>query len=107
MSIGSDIGTFLSSSLLDDYGYLMKNYLERLLDLLGYPVSDGDPTKTLPLLYSSDNGAMSTRHFNPFRLFAFARIYYEFYRQTDYESNDPSSYNLTGAAGSSATNTVP
>ena len=101
--LGSDIGTFLSSSLLDDYGYPMKNYLERLLDLLGYPVADGDPTKTLGYMYSPDTGKLYNSHFNPFRLFAFARIYYEFYRQTDYESNDPASYNLDNlSSGQSA-----
>ena len=92
--LGSDIGTFLENAVLDDYGYPVKNYLERLLDLLGYPVANGDPSQTLPLLYSSSTGSMATNHFNPFRLFAFARIYYEFYRQTDYEVNNPTSYNL-------------
>ena len=92
--LGSDIGIFLASSTLDTFGFPMKYYLERILDLLGYPVAPGDPNKTLPLLYAKDSGTMANNHFNPFRLFALARIYYEFYRQSDYESNIPSSYNL-------------
>ena len=45
-------------------------------------------------MYNSATGNFANSRFNPFRLFALSRIYYEFYRQTDYEANVPGSYNL-------------
>ena len=73
--LGSDIGTYLNHGLTDQFGFPVKHYLERILDLLGYPVAPGDATKTLPLLYASGSGILATHHFNPFRLFALSRIY--------------------------------
>ena len=107
--LGSDIyGTSgLANPGNDDFGYLKANYLERVLDLLGYPVNPGDATKTNQLYGgASPYGTFKNTKFNPFRLFALSRIYYEFYRQTDYEANSPLSYNLDNCAsdGSAATN---
>ena len=107
--LGSDIfGTSgLSNPGNDDFGYLKANYLERVLDLLGYPVNPGDATKTNQLYGgASPAGTFKNTKFNPFRIFALSRIYYEFYRQTDYESNSPLSYNLDNCAsdGSAAAN---
>ena len=39
-------------------------------------------------------GDYSTKKFNPFRLFAYSRLLFEFYRNSDYENNLPQSYNL-------------
>ena len=80
---------------------------ERVLDLLGYPVNPGDATKTIQLYGgASPYGTFKNTKFNPFRLFALSRIYYEFYRQTDFEVNSPLSYNLDNCAsdGSAAAN---
>ena len=71
----------------------------RLLDMLGYPVgTDLSETKALyqpgtgnPVV---NRGPFNQSHFNVFRLFAYMRVYHDFYRQTDYEVNDPTMYNL-------------
>ena len=107
--LGSDIfGTSgLSNPGNDDFGYLKAYYLERVLDLLGYPVHPGDATKTNQLYGGTGAaGTFKNTKFNPFRLFALSRIYYEFYRQTDYEVNSPLSYNLDNCSsdGSAAAN---
>ena len=56
------------SKELDDYGFRKSWYLERILDLLGYPVSNVDPTQTDSLMYASATGSFAASHFNPFLL---------------------------------------
>ena len=93
--LGSDIGTLLGLSDHDCYDYVKANYLERVLDMLGYPVANGDPTQTVTKFYGSTNGIYKNTHFNPFRLLALARLYWVWYRQTDYEPvYDPKGFNL-------------
>lgn len=97
--LGSDIGTLLGLSSQDCYDFPKANYLERVLDMLGYPVADGDPTQTVTKFYNSANGIYKDTHFNPFRLFALARLYWDWYRQTDYEPvYDPKGFNLDNLA---------
>ena len=37
--------------------------------------------------------------FNPFRILAFQRIFFDFYRNTDYTTNDPEAYNIDNRSG--------
>lgn len=68
----------------------------RILDLLGMPVSIDNPADTSHLfdtgtLYSSK---YATAHFNLFPFYALGRLYHDYYRNSDYEANDPYIYNL-------------
>ena len=72
--LGSDIGNLLGLSDHDCYDYVKANYLERVLDMLGYPVANGDPTQTVTKFYGSASGIYKNTHFNPFRLFALAYL---------------------------------
>ena len=40
--------------------------------------------------------------FNPFRILAFQRIFFDFYRNTDYTANDAEAYNIDNRAGGSS-----
>ena len=40
--------------------------------------------------------------FNPFRLLAYQRIFFDFYRNTDYTANEPRYYNIDNYAGGTA-----
>lgn len=81
---------------VDIFGYSKAYYVLRLLDLLGYS-SDSIPlpaeVQDLPIQLLTDFSFLDNLSFNPFRLFAFQRIYNDFYRNSDYETNNPSSYN--------------
>ena len=68
----------------------------RLLDLLGYGVN-------LPTLryFSKDGIALFDRSLdvNPFRLLAYQKIYFDFYRNPLYELNNPNAYNVDSVYG--------
>ena len=97
--LGSDISARLEDAQLDIFGYKSANYLERVLDMLGYPVANGDFTTTDAYFYKSVGGKFATTHFNPMRLFALSRLYWDWYRQSDYETAvDPISFNLDNIA---------
>ena len=75
----------------DIYGFPLAQIFYRLLDQLGFPVRS---TLADTLLLYADGTSYNQAHYNPIRLFAFARLYHDYYRNSDYETNDPSSYNL-------------
>jgi hypothetical protein len=103
---GSAIYSWLADAGNDIFGFPKNAYFERLLDLLGYPVANGDPAITKGFYGPTASAAYNASKFNPFRLFAFARLFNEFYRQTDYEVFDPRSYNLDnlGSDGDASSN---
>lgn len=74
---------------VDEFGETYLNNAYRLLDLLGYGtgfysqfnVVEGRSFSNMPSL-------------SPFRLAAYQKIFYDYYRLTDWTVNDPSAYNL-------------
>jgi hypothetical protein len=62
----------------------------RLLDLLGYGVN----MPTIRSYKNSTVGFKRTLSCNPFRLLAYQKIYYDFYRNPMYELNFPEAYNV-------------
>lgn len=64
----------------------------RLMDQLGYPVKE--TLADTQGLYAPTTGPLRDVHFNIFRIFAYMRLYHDFYRNTDFETNDPAMYNL-------------
>lgn len=62
----------------------------RLLDLLGYGVN----MPTIRSYKNSTGGFQRTLSCNPFRLLAYQKIYYDFYRNPMYELNFPEAYNV-------------
>lgn len=100
----SDFGTAIAGtggtgSSLDQMGSPILYGAKRLLDLLGY---------------NPDNIANSSAYsmnYNAFRLLAYQKVYYDHYRNTAYESNDPEAYNadydvLNNASKLSATGSL-
>lgn len=76
----------------DIFGYEVKNNALRLLDLLGYGVylnSDGSVRDPEYL-----NNIGKSEKLSLFRLAAYQKIYFDYYRNTTYESVDISSFNL-------------
>ena len=63
---------------------------ERLLDLLGYPVSNDGQFDETRLIYTK----LDKTEFNPFRLLAYQLLYNNYYRNTDFETNQPDSFNI-------------
>ena len=68
----------------DEYGEKRINNMWRLLTYLGYGRPDLGTTPS----WSPD------QHLNPFRLAAYQKIFYDYYRNTDWTENDVSAYNL-------------
>lgn len=79
---------------VDALGYPAWRGTLRLLDLLGYGVSASDVVSA-----AKDNPSMTEQDIafvkvNPFRLLAYQKIYYDFYRNPFYELNNPSAFNI-------------
>lgn len=77
----------LDSSLHDSLGYSFREGAVRLLDMLNYgAIPDyGD---------SHGIGFNSNVDLNPFFLLAYQKVYFDHFRNTSYEANDPSAYNI-------------
>lgn len=69
----------------------------RLLDLLGYGVN----MPTIRSLSEKGTDFTKTLDCNPFRLLAYQKIYYDFYRNPMYELNFPEAYNIDDSFNSS------
>ena len=98
--------TALESTTPDDF-LLQKGYFaERLLDLLGFPVSNDSSVSTLQMYKNiktyNEANSLPQPTFNPFRLLAYQRIFFDFYRNTDYTANEPRYYNIDNYAGATA-----
>lgn len=62
----------------------------RLLDSLGY----GFVNRDQPVYTEETEANVPTRLVNPFKLAAYQKIYFDHFRNTSYEGNNPSYYNL-------------
>lgn len=54
-----------------------------------------------PALTKLITDCFGSYNFNPFRLLAYQKIYYDYYRRQDYEANMPEHYNIDDSAGGS------
>ena len=92
--VGAANASSSSDISVDALGYPAWRGTLRLLDLLGYGVSASDVVSA-----AKENPSMTERDIasikvNPFRLLAYQKIYYDFYRNPFYELNNPSAYNI-------------
>ena len=97
-----DLLTFLSgtSQLPDSAGYNFKNGAVRILDLLGYGIN----VSNVDSLISANKTKKFNFNVNPFRFFAYQKIYSDYYRNSQYESINLNAWNIDNinpAAGSS------
>lgn len=63
----------------------------RLLDMLGYGINS---VSIENFQYLTDAANTNVKKFNLFRLLAYQKIYFDFYRNPNYELNKPSAYNI-------------
>lgn len=90
----TEIWNILSNNAeVDIYGFKINIWAERMLDLLGYSVSNDSAIPTLDM-YAKYKALTPQPTFNPLRLLAFQRIYNDFYRNSDYEVPVPNSFNI-------------
>ena len=75
------------------FGFPIVSDFVRLLDMLGYGINTEN--------YKSYKTVTAALKVNPFRLLAYQKVYYDFYRNPLYELNDPSSYNIDDTFGTS------
>lgn len=87
-----DLLTFISgtSNLPDSAGYNFKNGAVRLLDLLGYGIN----VANVDSLIAANKTKKFTFSVNPFRFFAYQKIYSDFYRNAQYESINLNAWNI-------------
>lgn len=87
-----DLLTFISgtSNLPDSAGYNFKNGAVRLLDLLGYGVN----VANVDSLIAANKSKKFTFNVNPFRFFAYQKIYSDYYRNALYESINLNAWNI-------------
>lgn len=91
-----------SDHSVDTLGYPAWRGTLRLLDLLGYGVSASDVVKAAkanPSMSLSDIAALKV---NPFRLLAYQKIYFDYYRNPLYELNNPQAFNIDSLYTSSS-----
>lgn len=87
-----DLLTFISgtSNLPDSAGYNFKNGAVRLLDLLGYGIN----VANVDSLIAANKTKKFTFSVNPFRFFAYQKIYSDYYRNAKYESINLNAWNI-------------
>lgn len=87
-----DLLTFLSgtSQLPDSAGYNFKNGAVRILDLLGYGIN----ISNVDSLIAANKTKKFNFNVNPFRFFAYQKIYSDFYRNAQYESINLNAWNI-------------
>lgn len=73
------------------FGFPIGPDFVRLLDMLGYGVNSENSKS-----YKTITSALKV---NPFRLLAYQKVYFDFYRNSLYELNDPSAYNIDDSFG--------
>lgn len=75
------------------FGFPVVHDTVRLLDMLGYGINSVN--------YKDYKTLSSKLLVNPFRLLAYQKVYYDFYRNPLYELNDPTAYNVDDSFGQS------
>ncbi|QCS37114.1 major capsid protein [Tortoise microvirus 56] len=83
------LGVVFEDEYVDRFGYDVGNYFHRILDMLGYPVKPS--ISETAELYRT---ILADTHFSVMRIFGFFRVLHDYYRNSDYDSNDPQSYNI-------------
>ena len=99
----------LETDSLSEFGTPVSKFVERLLDLCGYPVSNDSSVTTLQMYkYMRDKtpSGQPKPVFNMFRLLAYQRIFFDYYRNTDYTANNPRAYNVDNLAGGQGPDTA-
>ena len=96
-----DLLTFLSgtSQLPDSAGYNFKNGAVRILDLLGYGIN----VSNVDSLIAANKTKKFNFNVNPFRFFAYQKIYSDFYRNAQYESINLNAWNIDNINPASGT----
>lgn len=92
--VGAASSSTSSDHSLDSLGYPAWRGTLRLLDLLGYGVSASDVVSAVKGNPSITEQDISFVKVNPFRLLAYQKIYYDFYRNPFYELNNPNAFNI-------------
>lgn len=92
--VGAASSATSSDHSLDSLGYPAWRGTLRLLDLLGYGVSASDVVSAVKANPSITEQDISFVKVNPFRLLAYQKIYYDFYRNPLYELNNPKAFNI-------------
>nr|DAG71357.1 MAG TPA: Major capsid protein [Microviridae sp.] len=92
--VGAASSSTSSDHSLDSLGYPAWRGTLRLLDLLGYGVSASDVVSAVKANPSITEQDISFVKVNPFRLLAYQKIYYDFYRNPFYELNNPKAFNI-------------
>lgn len=92
---GAQIATLLNRFSMDIYGFPAKYTVWRILDFCGFPTCEtlGETRKLYDTTLNA-NAPYAAKHFSVLRLYAFARLYHDFYRNTDWEANNAAKYNL-------------
>ena len=90
-----------SEHSVDALGYPAWRGTLRLLDLLGYGISASDVVSAVKHNPSLSERDIASVKVNPFRLLAYQKIYYDFYRNPLYELNNPSAFNIDSSYTSS------
>lgn len=87
-NLGSLYSQYFTSAntTVDECGFLVREQSKRLIDLLGYNASS-------LYLGTTSSSALANMNMQSFRLQAYQKVYYDHYRNTAYESNDPAAYN--------------
>lgn len=87
-----DLLTFLSgtSQLPDSAGYNFKNGAVRILDLLGYGIN----VSNVDSLIAANKTKKFNFNVNPFRFFAYQKIYSDYYRNAQYEGINLNAWNI-------------
>lgn len=92
--VGAASSSSSSEHSVDALGYPAWRGTLRLLDLLGYGVSASDVVSAVKSNPSITEQDISFVKVNPFRLLAYQKIYYDFYRNPFYELNNPKAFNI-------------
>lgn len=91
-----------SDHSVDTLGYPAWRGTLRLLDLLGYGVSASALVKAAKANPSMTLSDIASIKVNPFRLLAYQKIYFDYYRNPLYELNNPQAFNIDSLYTSSS-----
>lgn len=94
-SLAKSLSLNLSSAAVwnkNIFGLSWSHDAVRLLDMLGYGINSSN-------VVALKDSTLTKKSVNPFRLLAYQKVYFDNYRNSLYELNDPSSYNVDSIFG--------
>ena len=95
-----EVGGSGSTPFPDCFGYSVAQTFFRVMQMAGFPCYS-KLADTRDNLYKTTTGRYNHTHFSPFRIYAFFRLYRDFYRDSNWESIPAVNFNLDKyAAGS-------